>query len=156
MGIGIFFIFVSIIWGLILVIRVESLMGQKFFIISGSNIFNARGFELSNGLYLVMWLVAVLFFCFGLWLLIDSQKRTDTISSSSDNTKKCPRCAELIRLEAKVCKHCNHHFSEEDVEKTIKERLSANGKFCHSCGKTDSYYDANGDLFCPNCRKIIS
>ena len=30
-------------------------------------------------------------------------------------TKACPQCAEKIALEAKVCRFCGHHFSEEDL-----------------------------------------
>lgn len=29
------------------------------------------------------------------------------------DTKKCPMCAETIKYEAKLCKHCGHKFSEE-------------------------------------------
>jgi hypothetical protein len=39
-----------------------------------------------------------------------------------EHEKKCPDCAEYIKLEARVCKHCGHEFSKEEVEEKIEER----------------------------------
>lgn len=38
-----------------------------------------------------------------------------------EHEKKCPDCAEYIKLEARVCKHCGHEFSDEEVERQIEE-----------------------------------
>jgi hypothetical protein len=35
------------------------------------------------------------------------------------DTKKCPRCAELIKYEARICKHCGHEFGVQQVEKGL-------------------------------------
>ena len=35
--------------------------------------------------------------------------------------KKCPDCAEYIKLEARVCKHCGHEFSDEKVEQQVAQ-----------------------------------
>ena len=32
-----------------------------------------------------------------------------------NNEKKCPQCAEIIKLDAAVCKHCGHRFSENEI-----------------------------------------
>lgn len=37
--------------------------------------------------------------------------------------KKCPRCAEIIKVEARACKHCGHEFSQRDVE-SAKQRAA--------------------------------
>lgn len=29
------------------------------------------------------------------------------------------------------------------------------GKYCSSCQNSNAYFDANGDLFCPRCKKVI-
>ncbi len=29
------------------------------------------------------------------------------------NTKQCPRCAERVNIDAKVCRYCNHEFVPE-------------------------------------------
>lgn len=36
-------------------------------------------------------------------------------------TKKCPKCAEEIKLEAIVCRYCHHHFREDEVAKDISQ-----------------------------------
>ena len=36
--------------------------------------------------------------------------------------KKCPDCAEYIKLEAHVCKHCGHRFPDEEVEQQITRK----------------------------------
>ena len=41
---------------------------------------------------------------------------------SDDHEKKCPMCAEYIKLEARRCKHCGHEMSEEEVAEQIEER----------------------------------
>jgi len=38
-----------------------------------------------------------------------------------EHEKKCPMCAEYIKLEARRCKHCGHEMSEEEVEQQIEE-----------------------------------
>jgi hypothetical protein len=51
--------------------------------------------------------------------------------------KACPRCAEHIKLDASVCKHCGHEFSPEEVEsaKAAKDAAKRKGLFgCLGCG----------------------
>jgi len=37
-----------------------------------------------------------------------------------EHEKKCPMCAEYIKLEARRCKHCGHEFSKQEVERQIE------------------------------------
>jgi hypothetical protein len=41
---------------------------------------------------------------------------------ADEHEKKCPACAEYIKLEARVCKHCGHEFSDEKIKEKIKKR----------------------------------
>jgi hypothetical protein len=40
------------------------------------------------------------------WVAVD----VVSIISSSPDDKKCPRCAELVKVEAAVCRFCGHEF----------------------------------------------
>jgi len=82
--------------------------------------------------YIVTWLVlcfvpaliaknrghsAVMYFCLGFLLspLIASiialvVKRDEDALADSGDMKKCPKCAELVKPEAKVCRFCNYEF----------------------------------------------
>jgi hypothetical protein len=35
--------------------------------------------------------------------------------------KKCPDCAENIKLEAKLCRFCGHRFTDKEIEEDIVE-----------------------------------
>jgi hypothetical protein len=57
-----------------------------------------------------------------------SEKRQKSTSHGFDpdeHEKKCPDCAEYIKLEARVCKHCGHRFSDEEVERQVDKKRKA-------------------------------
>lgn len=48
-----------------------------------------------------------------------TQSENELLASGA--RRKCPKCAELVRAEATVCKHCQHSFSAApELEHTPK------------------------------------
>ena len=55
---------------------------------------------------------------------IESENRLNKELLSFDldqQTKKCPDCAEVIKLEAKICRFCRHQFSDDEISALIIE-----------------------------------
>ncbi|WP_129792591.1 zinc ribbon domain-containing protein [Sphingosinicella sp. CPCC 101087] len=47
--------------------------------------------------------------------------------------KKCPRCAEVIKSDAKVCRFCQHEFSEADLAEARRGTTQANKAGAMGC-----------------------
>lgn len=86
-----------------------------------------------------------------------------------DETKRCPMCAETIKLEAKKCRFCGQLFDDKEVIVEIEKRkaeieeavrLEKSGlKKCQKCGNTDIHkaYIEDGSFgdWCPHCKKSL-
>jgi len=75
--------------------------------------------------------VIILAIGFGIYSSIKNQKTMDSLLlianqngfNIDDENKKCPKCAELIKLESKKCRYCGQSFSEKQNQDALKERL---------------------------------
>ena len=95
--------------------------------------------------------------------------------SLDQETKKCPQCAEIIKLEAKKCRYCGEILDPKEVENIVRAHLApleeerarlamemtrrATGQaYCPGCDRWDIYPHASlGDgsvgPWCPHCQQ---
>jgi len=71
--------------------------------------------------------------------------------------KNCPMCAETIKYEAKLCKHCGHKFSEEEGNEE-EGNIHAIGVWTSPSPSTpaESSMDASTAQICPSCQGRLS
>ncbi|PZU59803.1 MAG: zinc ribbon domain-containing protein [Sphingobium sp.] len=43
-------------------------------------------------------------------IFMKDEKKADLNRIAAGTSKKCPRCAELVKPDALVCRHCGHEF----------------------------------------------
>lgn len=126
---GIVVLVASAVWSLFLLVRVRTLFGgQRFLLVSGSNEWDwsTKGIALSDWAFIGLWLLALVGFATGSWLIVAARKRERLIRDLDreveearrvdSETKPCPRCAERVRLEARACRFCGHEFTAEEAE----------------------------------------
>ena len=87
------------------------------------------------------------------WTMRDSQKHKEILQAAGVSPssaqqqghrkeRNCPFCAELILIEAKICKHCRSEVEPEQVPIDFFENLGA--KFAINENRSVSYLDLSG------------
>lgn len=97
------------------------------------------------------------------------KEKTSQPLSLENMTKKCPACAETIKLEAKKCRFCGEEIDPEEIERQLAihraEQADAiakqkeGKKQCPECKSWDVYQtmlkDGGMGDYCPNCQKSL-
>lgn len=77
---------------------------------------------------LLLWIIA-----FPLYLIVRHKFAAEAVGADG---KKCPRCAEMVKQDAKVCRYCQHAFAESGFKtcpKCVGQILEAAVR-CRHCG----------------------
>ncbi|MFQ5543856.1 MAG: hypothetical protein ACE5FY_05845 [Nitrospiria bacterium] len=63
---------------------------------------------------------------------------------------KCPACAEMVRQDASLCKHCKTPLAgkESNIERTRQEQSTGKTQFCRWCKQT---FEGELGNKCPSC-----
>ncbi len=95
------------------------------------------------------WLVGIaslflgIFVTIGLLLYIIFSDKPENISIESNNLKKCPYCAEMIKEEAKVCRYCGkeiedkHTYANRKGLRRVNHPAKQKSGFTYNPGKKD-------------------
>lgn len=115
-------------------------------------------------------LIGVLLGPLGIILALVSKPNTQELESrslASGDLKKCPNCAELVRGDARVCKHCGREFTGPAVQASLSYqhlrtdtpkkaqpyvKITATGGACSACGEAVE----RGAAQCPACRAMFA
>lgn len=74
-------------------------------------------------------------------------ENSQLVFNPSNYEKKCPDCAEMIKLEARVCRFCGKKFSEEEIQELIDREKN---KFE---SRLKAKYE-NEIITCPKCKTL--
>jgi hypothetical protein len=79
-----------------------------------------------------------------LFMKSDSDKGKERIEQGYDSSKlkKCPHCAEFIKKEAIVCKHCGRDLPKEDLKEHKAKQKKVIEPKCWDC----KYYSYNSGI----------
>ena len=97
------------------------ILGVVLLFFGGCNILGAMSVR-NDAAMVGSMMIALVFFIPGVLALVFGIKRTGTSPASTAKTlgRKCPACAEIIQLEAKICRYCGRDLPESPApSKTI-------------------------------------
>ena len=81
------------------------------------------------------------------WLVSADNATVEQNTLVKGDLRKCPCCAELVKFEAKICKHCQSNLPKADVP----NRATFEKKRCPNCTKLVN----SDDKVCTHCETAL-
>lgn len=106
-------------------------------------------------LLLVFVLIGIIVFIYMLIVNPEGSLSVTYEFRENEEEKKCPMCAEKVKYEAIICKHCGHKFDPNIETKKNQVRFSNEIKDTQTIGNTEGFAEAEKKIRKKNNRLII-
>jgi rubredoxin len=83
----------------------------------------------------IFWPIGVALIIIGLIIWASRSSKKEKGIPRIGREKKCPKCAEIVKAEAVICRFCGYEFPSETKDKEIQAETATREEFLRKCPK---------------------